>query len=390
MQNQKKLNFITNFKGILAMLVLLHHFALCFYPILVNGVGFDYTNNTSLLHKIISSPFNIFGYGGSLAVSLFFMISGFLITYSFYVSNDGNLEKICGKKIIKRYLDLFFPILFSSIFGYILGKVFINYNLLDNLLNSSYYQNLNYNIFNLIKDSLFSTFIKSNATYNPPLWTMSGEFFGSILIYIIILLFSKRFEKNIWFYYFLLIMFFNTNNFYFIMGLILAKKYIKNKENFECIKLYKKIIITILIIYLSGYCYLNSNSTLYQPLTKLFDILPNLGGDSVTIVRNVSTSLIFIFILSSKIIKKILSFKLFNVFGKYSVEIYLFHWPILYTIILKLTSILYYKCYYYYYSTFFGLTIFIILSFFISYLYKNKFNILVEKFKIKIYKLICK
>lgn len=180
-------------------------------------------------------------------------------------------------------------------------------------------------------------------------------------------------------------MFFNTYKFYFIMGLIIAQKYCYNKDKFSNIKLYIKVLMLILILYLAGYCYLNTDSKLYLPLTKLFNLIPNIDTDSVTVIKNISTTLIFILILTSKIIQKILSFKIFDIFGKYSVEIYLFHWPILYTIILKLTSFIYYKYHYYYYSTLLGLILLIILTFAISYLYHNVLNIYIEKLKNKIY-----
>lgn len=389
MKNEtKKLEFITNFKGVLALLVLLHHFALCFYPILVNGEGFDLTNKTELLTKIINSPFNILGYGGSLAVSLFFIISGFLISYSFY---NKNLP-IDSKKIVKRYLDLLFPILFSCIFAFVLGKIFLNYNLFNNLVNTSYYQNLNYNFYSLIKSSIFGIFTTANAIYNPPLWTMSGELFGSIMIYFLLMIFPYKEntnKKNYYIYFFLLIMFFNNYKFYFIIGLIFAKIYCHDKEKIYDIKLITKFILLILILYLSGYCYLNTNSKIYLPLTNFFNLFTYLESDSVSVIKNISSSLIFLLILSSKSIQKILSLKIFNIFGKYSTELYLFHWPILYTVVLKITSFIYYKSYHYFYSTLLGIILLIVLTFIISYIYHNLLEIYIKKLKNKIYKLFC-
>ena len=38
---ENNINFITGFKGWLALLVVIHHFGLVFFPSLVNGDGFN-------------------------------------------------------------------------------------------------------------------------------------------------------------------------------------------------------------------------------------------------------------------------------------------------------------------------------------------------------------
>ncbi len=61
---EKFLNYISGFKGLLAFIVLSHHFALLFYPVFVNGSSYTHYLANNLEDKIILSPFNILGYGG--------------------------------------------------------------------------------------------------------------------------------------------------------------------------------------------------------------------------------------------------------------------------------------------------------------------------------------
>lgn len=195
MKEKTNLEYISGFKFILAILVLLHHFTLLFYPGLVNGVDSNTNLSINIQKAITESPFNILGYGGALAVALFFIISGFLITYNFYKFNM-NKDDI-KNKLIKRLLQLFSLILISTIFAYIVSSIFnkLGFFTFDYLVNNSYYLNINYDPLNLFYEIFIGTFTKGIATFNPPLWTMSSELFGSLLIYVVLYFFNNSNKK---------------------------------------------------------------------------------------------------------------------------------------------------------------------------------------------------
>lgn len=374
--NDKHLRFFSNFKGLLALLVILHHFVLLFFPELVNGIGESTMLPRGLALKIVNSPFNIFGWGGTFAVSLFFALSGFLITYSFYSKKESVL---LGEKITKRFFTLFFPILISTLFGFLMGNIVFGNKLItgEYLVSPGYYLNLKYDVFGMLREILFGTIITNAATYNPPLWTMGIEFFGSLLTYILLFSFSNNRHKG-FIYFPCLVLFFNQSYIYFIIGMILAEIFINNRDFFEKkVNVFCRIILFITIIYFSGYSYLNCNNELYSVLTKIFSL--DIKVDSVNLIKIIDTTLVMIFILSSKLIKKILEFKIFEFFAKYSFEIYISHWPILYVIILIFVSkINIYTNYYV--STLFGLVLFLILTYLFAYVYKKYLSKYISKY----------
>ena len=110
----KKIPWITGIKGIAALLVFFHHFFLFFYPVFCNG-----NSTNKIVNIIIKTPLNIFSYAGNSSVCLFYLISGFLISYTYFYINNKN-QKISS--IFKRYFQLAIPILLSSIIIYIILK----------------------------------------------------------------------------------------------------------------------------------------------------------------------------------------------------------------------------------------------------------------------------
>ena len=154
---ENNINFITGFKGWLALLVVIHHFGLVFFPSLVNGDGRYLFISKKMTKTSIQSPFNFIGYGGALAVSFFFIISGYLIAKKSY-----NKSIDISNKMLDRYKKLVRPVLYSSLFALVLVTICKKIDLFWNpwLSSFSYYKNVEPNIILCLYQSLIIIFLK--------------------------------------------------------------------------------------------------------------------------------------------------------------------------------------------------------------------------------------
>lgn len=376
----KKLNFISGFKGTLCILVLLHHFSLLFYPDFVNGVN---ENTNIIIKSIVNSPFNILGYGGQLAVSFFFIISAFLITYIHYSSKSNPNY---SRKIISRFLNLTFIIIVSVIFSFSLAKTFKILGLLDKsyLVHNSYYKNLDFDYLVMIKDAIYNTIRSNSSTFNPPLWTMKTELFGSYLVYCFLNFFSNN-EKRKYLYIMMILLFINSLYIYFVIGIILGDLFVNKKEIYN-ISLIKKICMLILSIYFCGHTYLNSGTTVYKYLNTILSSI----GDSVHISSIIGSTLFFILLLSSKKIKYVFSIKPILKISNHSTSVYIFHWVLLYTITLFSVSKIFTIINNYKVSVLIGLGILLLMLSICCSIYKKYFTKLSKKFENYLCSLIIK
>lgn len=373
-----KTKWITGLKGVSALVIFIHHFALFFYPAFIDGaIGNVKTSNNFEL-KIAKSPFNIFGFGAASGVCMFFIISGFLIAYNYYSKN----KTYDISYIIKRYLKLAIPILLSAIliFFIVKSKVFRTDNLIEmyskiGLRNN--YQSYNENIFTVIWGSLVTLFRTSSFPINPPMWTMKNELIYSVGSILLINIIGKN-KKRYLMYILIALITLNSYFLCFILGIALCDLWINNKKVLDYLNRWDiKLIILLVGLFLLSSTYLNQNMTLYSVINNLFENI-----DYIVVFHSIGATLIILYFLLSINAKKLFSTKILTYFGNQSLGIYLFHWVVLNTIsmfvVLKLCNHMKY-----YQATIVSFVItFIIVTIISNYLgkYINKLtNIIINK-----------
>src|ERR1700744_5323977 len=102
-------------RGMAALMVVLYHYLLSFYPGLFLFKPEYYHTNSNIEHDIGISVFNIF-YSAGFAVCLFFVLSGYALSYRYF--ETGSREYI-RSSVIRRYFRLEIPILFSVLVSYL-------------------------------------------------------------------------------------------------------------------------------------------------------------------------------------------------------------------------------------------------------------------------------
>lgn len=178
-----KITYLDGLRGLAAVIVLIWHFSNVFYPATLNG-------DPKISHLpfafdawLFNSPVSFF-YNGDFAVSIFFVLSGYVLTKAYFVKKD---KDILIKRAIARYPRLLIPSAVSMLFVFVLlqtgaYKVFYLDNGANNLLH--YTEKFSFeNLFihtlnNIFFDIVFGDYHTSKIE-NAVLWTMGIEFKGS-------------------------------------------------------------------------------------------------------------------------------------------------------------------------------------------------------------------
>jgi len=315
-------------RGLAAIVVVLHHFLLAFYPIMVAGPG-------SLQHSrfednVHGTPLAIL-YAGTFAVAIFFVLSGFVLTIGFFQTKN---EVIIKKLASKRYLRLMLPALAVTILCFLLIKLgFPRYIAeMANITGSGWLVGMGWNPDATFLQALYSgtigIFIEGRSSFDNVLWTMLTEFAGSFIVFAFVLLFGT--SKHRWMSYVVVSIFtFNTWFLPFILGMALADLYASGR--LEVFKKKRWLIASLVgAIAFGSFPAIGTDATVYSAVSQqLF------GG--ITIDYNIlyltfgATFLIFA-VLIGKRVTQWLEKPRVSKLGKYTFSLYLIHLPVLYTV----------------------------------------------------------
>ena len=168
-------NFLDGIRGWAALIVVLHHLVSLF----LNQVPYvDYPGLRMLRD-------------GTMAVFLFFVISGFALSIGYIAKGR---RRIVVDMALRRYPRLMIPIAGGSLFAFVLMRLGLMHGadvgaLLHNAWLPLHFE-FNPKFTSLIRFVLYNVFFNYVGTrsYDTPLWTMNYEFAGSFLVFGILLL----------------------------------------------------------------------------------------------------------------------------------------------------------------------------------------------------------
>ncbi|WP_072053834.1 acyltransferase family protein [Obesumbacterium proteus] len=311
--NYKKLGYLDSLRGIASIIVVISHLTLLYFPYLHNVKNIPIPSENYIQSWFYNSPLG-FCYSGSAAVYIFFIMSGIVLSISM---SNRNLFKL----ISSRYIRLVIPACSACVLAYFCMTLMngIGYGEIDNIYNNSF-EIENASLLNSIYyGAIRSIFhIKGSMKYNPVLWTMAIEFYGSVLLYIAYKTKRPRIAMFVFSVLFLLV---NVNTFIGIFCFFIGM----NMTNLVKLEKSNKLSLLLLIIglYFAG---IHVNSYSY---TLFLDIL---GKHTYTVLNALSGAFVVSSIIINKNMKSLLSKNAMQVLGKLSFPIYLVHWPIIYVI----------------------------------------------------------
>lgn len=219
----QRLTHFDGLRGIAACMVFFSHLLCAFYPATNSGL---ITETHTLNHAELffrNTPLNVL-FNGEFAVCIFFAISGYVLSYHFFINPD---KKKIAANIIKRYPRLMILVWVSVLFSFILQELHVYHTTeAASLTMSSWLQNLfaiPQSFGNLIRNIGYEQFLKHNTPtpLNPVLWTIATELKGSLLVFLILLI-SPRNAWRYAIYAALFVYYFKGYFMLFIFGVALA------------------------------------------------------------------------------------------------------------------------------------------------------------------------
>lgn len=321
----RKIQYLDGLRGLAAFVVVFHHFVLAFYPALFLGANVR-THLPSGEEVFLSgSMFNIL-YSGNFAVCIFFVLSGFVLSYKFFLQKD---LKIITEGAIKRYVRLVLPVAFSVFLAFVLMNFSLFYNQQAADLSGSSWLSSFWkfapSLKGALKETFINTFFTNELDYNVTLWTVAYEFFGAFLVFGFLLFFG-RMQKRFWAYVLTIIIFWQTYYLAFVLGMFLSD--LMAHENMFIKKLDKSKIVLVLLL-LTG-LFLGSypsgrgvEGTVYAAMEKPYLV------NSAVFYHTLGAFFVIWVLLESKRMQKFFSFKYLLFLGEISFAMYLLHFIVL-------------------------------------------------------------
>lgn len=304
-----------------ALIVVLYHYLLSFYPGLFLFKPEYFHTNDHIEQDISETPFNIF-FSAGFAVCLFFVISGYALSYHYFVSK--NMEYL-RSSVIRRYFRLDIPVLFSVIISYILLKsqlycnTYTAINFTKNTFWFSAMWNMQPDFFKMLKEGLYSSiFTGGTLPYNPVLWTISIEFAGSMLVFVVLALFGNS-NKRFIVYAFLIILLHGNYIPAFIIGLALCD-YFHDEQRMRPSKILTGIVF-LLAIYTGSYRSLE--------IPNIWTPIDFISHADRTFPFIIGAALFMYVVINSGWLKQFFGLFILQVLGKISFSMYLIHLLIL-------------------------------------------------------------
>jgi peptidoglycan/LPS O-acetylase OafA/YrhL len=321
----RKIHYLDGLRGLAAFVVVFHHFILAFYPALFLGSDTQTHFGAGREDFLSGSVFNLF-YNGNFMVCIFFVLSGFVLSYKFFVKKD---HEILTQSASKRYLRLVIPVAVSVLLAFVLMKFSLFYNQQAGAVSGSAWLGEFWRFTPNFMDALNQVFIGSFFTnvfeYNVTLWTVAFEFFGAFLVLGFLALFGKMKGRYIA-YLVAIIFFFQTYYLAFILGIMLSDLVV-HKETVFLKYAKSKFLRTGLLLfglflgsYPSGRAV---DGTIYEFMQK-----PYLANSAV-LYHIIGAFLVILILLNSKRMQKAFSHKYLLFLGEISFAMYLLHFIVL-------------------------------------------------------------
>lgn len=296
------LPYVSGLKGLGALIVFIHHFFYCFYPLFIpEGMQSAPIEHIPVANLLVN---------GNFAVCLFLLLSGFLMA-----RNAARFEgtDAYGDAVVRRYLRLMIPLAVAATLSYLLCvtgsyRIHAVSDVLGNELTANYFSEVHFY-------HLFVSYVWAPFGYHVlvgPFWMMEYILLGSLLVMAVTLAIRRQrplFQR-------LTILFAIVVAFYLqvyyacvLAGMLLFKL------GERPLSLPRAARIPVVFILLAAACWLAAD----QENVMNYDTY-----------KNVTAAFLFVSaILMSHSLVRFFGSRPMDALGKLSLGVFIFHWPVI-------------------------------------------------------------
>lgn len=232
---KQRLIFLESVRGVAAFVVVMYHTSIAFWQFLLDPRAPQLAHVRLIFRLLAHSPLMVF-FNGPFAVVVFFVLSGFVLSYSYF--RTPRTEPLTAAAL-RRYFRLMVPVLVSVLVSYELLSHHLNHNMRAAQLSGSLWLpvwgNFTPHLWSndangAIRQGLYGSFFNLETSYNNVLWTMNIELPGSLLVFAFLALFGV--VRNRWLLYAVCgcVLAWALDRLYlfdFLMGVVLCDAYVR-------------------------------------------------------------------------------------------------------------------------------------------------------------------
>ncbi len=185
---QNRLSYFDGIRGLAALIVLNEHFLKIFVPAgyidqaqwPTRSFGWDWLS---------FPPFNLLG-NGAPAVTIFFVISGWVLSH--YIYHQERIHLVAEG--VKRYLRLMIPCLASLILIYgvtLIGDFGAKEFLGQIGSKEQTFRSFEMGFLAVLEQGIWRTLLIQDFSLNPALWTLTTELYGAAIIFVLAYMWTK-------------------------------------------------------------------------------------------------------------------------------------------------------------------------------------------------------
>ncbi|MDY9925969.1 acyltransferase [Methanosarcina sp.] len=335
-----KITYLDGLRGVAAVNVMIMHFFVALAPAMVYGSELPSHFGGNIERFFSTTPLGLIG-AGNFSVCIFFVLSGYVLTQKYFKIKD---DSIIISGALRRYIRLFIPVFAAVMLSFLLASAGLYRYYIETMIvsagsNYRHYWTFTPDIFDAVKQAAWNSFfLGGNIYYNPVLWTMTIEFYGSMLVFTMALLFGSL--KNRWtFYLAAVVLFLNSYYLAFVIGMALADTFNNKTPVLQVFKTGNNIVLFIILV--SG---LFIGSYPISPLTNdsLYAFLNNGFFETPKVTYHIiGAGMVMYALLNSQGLQNFFSSPVPVFLGKISYSLYLIHFLVISSFTCALFLVLY-------------------------------------------------